>query len=434
MTTTEADIVIIGGGAGGLELATRLGHTLGKKRQASILLIDKNRTHIWKPLLHEVATGSLDANLDGVVYSVHAAKHHYSFQLGTFSALDRERKTLTLAPLNDQLAHTIIPERKVKFKTLVIAIGSVSNDFNTPGVSEHCFLLDSIGGAERFQHALLDNFTRLHQSQSESELLDIAIVGGGATGVELSAELYHVTDLLKMYGLTNMTRKRLRVHLIEAGPRILPALPERIAQSAKRELERLGVQVYENTAVAEATKSGFVARDGKQIQANILVWAAGIKAPDFFKTLGDFELNKVNQIKVNSYLQSTIDPAIYVLGDCAAFVDDEGVQVPPRAQSAHQMANTVLNNLIATNTGKPLSTFVYRDHGSLVNLSRYSTVGSLMGNLSGGNFFVEGRVARLMYTSLYRMHQMAIHGRFKTVLLWFTEKLLRVVRPKMKLH
>ena len=434
MITTHPKIVIIGGGAGGLELATQLGHKLGKKKHADILLIDKNRTHIWKPLLHEVATGSIDADLDGVVYSAHAAKHHYQFQLGSFCGLNNATKTLTLGPLHDELGHQILPQRTVHYDYLVIAIGSVSNDFNTPGIKEHCFYLDSNQQAERFQHALLDNFTRLHQDENPQHALNIAIVGGGATGVELSAELYHVSDLLKIYGLTNMTAKRLHIHLIEAGPRILPALSERIASSAKRELLKLGVTVRENTQVKQANEQGFITQDGQQINADIMLWAAGVKAPDFIKELGIFELTRNNQIKVNDYLQSNADEHIYVLGDCCAFTQQNGQQVPPRAQSAHQMAQCIEQNLIATLRQQPLKKFEYNDHGSLVNLSRYSTVGSLMGNLTSNSFFIEGRIARFMYISLYRMHQRAIHGSAKTFALWISEKVLRVVRPKMKLH
>ena len=319
MNITTPKIVVIGGGAGGLELATQLGHKLGKKKHADILLIDKNRTHIWKPLLHEVATGSIDPDLDGVVYSAHAAKHHYRFQLGTFCNIDQSNKTITLAPLYDELGHTILPERNVRYDHLVIAIGSVSNDFNTPGIKEHCYFLDSNLQAERFQHSLLDSFTRLHQDDNQQQSLNIAIVGGGATGVELSAELYHVSELLKLYGLTNMSSKRLHIHLIEAGPRILPALPERIAVSAKRELLKLGVNVREQTQVKEATEHGFITKDDEHINADIMLWAAGVKAPDFIKDLGIFELTRSNQIQVNQFLQSTVDDSIFVLGDCCAF-------------------------------------------------------------------------------------------------------------------
>lgn len=434
MSITTPKVVIIGGGAGGLELATQLGHKLGKKKHADILLVDKNRTHIWKPLLHEVATGSIDPDLDGVVYSAHAAKHYYRFQLGTFCNIDQSNKTITLAALLDELDHIILPERKVKYDHLVIAIGSVSNDFNTPGIKEHCYFLDSNQQAERFQHTLLDSFTRLHQDDNQQQSLNIAIVGGGATGVELSAELYHVSDLLKLYGLTNMTAKRLHIHLIEAGPRILPALPERIATSAKRELLKLGVIVRENTQVKAATENGFITKDDEHIDANIMLWAAGVKAPDFIKELGIFELTRSNQIQVNQFLQSSVDDSIFVLGDCCAFTQADGKQVPPRAQSAHQMAQCVEKNIIATLKHQPLSNFKYSDHGSLVNLSRYSTVGNLMGNLTSNSFFIEGKIARFVYVSLYRMHQYAIHGSAKTIALWISEKILRVVRPKMKLH
>lgn len=434
MNITTPKIVVIGGGAGGLELATQLGHKLGKKKQAEILLIDKNRTHIWKPLLHEVATGSIDPDLDGVVYSAHAAKHHYNFQLGTFCNIDQSNKTVTLAPLLDELGHTILPERTVRYDHLVIAIGSVSNDFNTPGIKDHCYFLDSNQQAERFQHSLLDSFTRLHQDDNQQQSLNIAIVGGGATGVELSAELYHVSELLKLYGLTNMSSKRLHIHLIEAGPRILPALPERIAVSAKRELLKLGVNVREQTQVKEGTAQGFITKDEEHIDADIMVWAAGVKAPDFIKDLGIFELTRSNQIQVNEFLQSTVDESIFVLGDCCALTQADGKQVPPRAQSAHQMAQCVEKNLIATLKQQPLRGFKYSDHGSLVNLSSYSTVGNLMGNLTSNTFFIEGKIARFMYISLYRMHQRAIHGSAKTFALWISEKVLRVVRPKMKLH
>ena len=435
MSTKRPTIVIVGGGAGGLALATQLGHKLGKKKHADIVLIDKNRNHIWKPLLHEVATGSLDADLDGVVYSAHAAKHHYRFILGEFTTLDTQQKQLTLKPLLNESAQQVLPQRHIHFDKLILAIGSVSNDFNTPGVAEHCFFLDSHTQAERFQHALLDNFTRIHQSNTTPHKpLNIAIVGGGATGVELSAELYHVTHLLKTYGLNNMTSDQLQISLIEAGPRILPALSERIANSAKRELLKLGVNVFENTKVKSASATAFETHLEAEIKADIKVWAAGVKAPDFIKELNIFELNAHNQINVDSYLRSTQCDSIYAIGDCCSFTQADGSIVPPRAQSAHQMALCVQQNLIAEIFGLPLKQFEYQDHGSLVNLSQFTAVGNLMGNLTKNSFFIEGKIARLMYVSLYRMHQRAIHGSLRTFILWLSEKMLKIVRPKMKLH
>ena len=426
-------IVIIGGGAGGLELATQLGRRFGRKGKANITLVDKNRTHIWKPLLHEVATGSLDTSTDGVVYHAHAAKHGYTFQLGEFCDLDTEQKTITLAPSFDSEGDQVLPERQLSYDKLVLAIGSVSNDFGTPGVAEHCYFLDSHAQAERFHHGLINNFLRINQ-KATSDNLEIAIVGGGATGVELSAELYHVADLLKSYGLPQMTAQQLKISLIEAGPRILPALPERISLSARKELVRLGVNVRESVRVASATEDGFLTAEDEEIRADMMIWAAGVKAPDFVSRLGVFETSRNNQVLVQPTLQAKGFDDIWVIGDCCACEQPDGSWVPPRAQSAHQMAECVLNNLIALTKGDPQKPYIYKDHGSLVNLSRYSTVGSLMGNLTGNSMFIEGRIARFVYISLYRMHQIAIHGWPKAMLVILAEKLGKVVRPKMKLH
>jgi len=430
-------ILIVGGGAGGLELASRLGHKLGKKKLANIILVDRNRTHIWKPLLHEVATGSLDINTDGVVYRAHSSAHYYQFQLGTMMGLDQQSKRIKLQALLDEEGKEVLPERELAFDTLVLAVGSVSNDFGTPGIAEYSYFLDSHQQAERFQRALLNQFMRINQQSPDGELR-LAIVGGGATGVELAAELYHVADLLKTYGMPDMSAKRLKIDLIEAGPRILPALPARLAATAKDELAKLGVSVHEKVRVTSANAQGFLAstadNESALIAANLMVWAAGVKAPDFIQQLALFETNRGGQIIVKPTLQSTLDEQIYVIGDCCACEQPDGSWVPPRAQSAHQMASLVYDNIVLAEKNKPLRDYIYKDHGSLVNLSKYSTVGSLMGNLSKGSMFVEGRIARLVYISLYRMHQVAIHGWFKAGAVMLAQKIGSAVKPKMKLH
>jgi NADH dehydrogenase len=426
-------IVIVGGGAGGLELATRLGHKLGKKKRAQIILIDRNRQHIWKPLLHEIATGSLDINSDGVIYRAHAAAHHYQFQLGAMIGLDNASKVIRLESLHDDGGKEVLPEREIAYDTLVMAVGSVSNDFGTPGVAEHSYFLDSHHQAERFHMALLNQFLRINQKSTEAELR-LAIVGGGATGVELAAELNHVADLLKVYGMPDMSAKRLKIDLIEAGPRILPALPQRIAAAAKKELNSLGITIHENVRVTSADESSFITLDGDPVKADLKVWAAGVKAPDFIETIGLFETNKNGQIVVKPSLLSTVDDSIFVIGDCCACEQPDGSWVPPRAQSAHQMASLVYKNILMAEQGKALQEYLYKDHGSLVNLSRYSTVGSLMGNLTKGSMFIEGRMARLVYVSLYRMHQVAIHGWLKASAVYFAQKIGSSVKPKMKLH
>lgn len=426
-------VVIVGGGAGGLELATRLGNKLGKRGLAKVVLVDKNRTHLWKPLLHELAAGALDLSTDGVDYRAHARRHHYQFQFGEMVNMDNEAKTIALTAFHDEQGQLILPERTLSYDTLVMAVGSVSNDFGTPGVKDNCYFLDSHVQAQRFHHDLLDQFMRVHEPNMASSL-KLAIVGAGATGVELSAELCHVAELMKMYDLDSAEGTPPKLTLIEAGPRILPALPEKIAESAQSALEKLGVRVLVDTRVTEANAKGFITDDGSQIEADITVWAAGVKAPDFVKVLSCFETNRAGQIIVKPTLQSSQDDSVYVIGDCCAFEQADGSWVPPRAQSAHQMASLCGKNIIAESKAKSLREFTYTDYGSLVNLSRYGTVGSLMGSLAKGSLFIEGQLARLVYISLYRMHQIAIHGWLGGVAVYLAHKVANTVKPKLKLH
>jgi len=433
----KIQIVVVGGGAGGLELVRRLGAKFGRKHH-DIILIDKNPSHIWKPLLHEVAAGSLDANLDEVGYRGHCSRWGYRFFQGTLEGIDREAKTVSLAPVEDETGGVLIAGHTIRYDYLVLAVGSVSNDFGVKGVAEHCLYLDAREQADKFRTKLLNQCLRVNRAVDADPNSDaavrIAIVGGGATGVELSAELYNAAAALRHYGLEIFDDNRLKVSLLEAGPRILPALPDKLATAARNELEALGVQVREGTQVIKAQRGALITQGGDVIRADLMVWAAGVKGAEFLTTLG-LETNRNNQIVVHSTLQTVTDDAIYALGDCCSYVP-EGEQrpVPPRAQAAHQMADTVYKNILRSLKSKPLKNFVYEDKGSLVSLSRFSTVGSLMGNLIGGSLAIEGRLARFIYTSLYRLHLLGIHGWFKGTGLMLIGRVNRIVRPKLKLH
>ncbi|OLQ94275.1 NADH dehydrogenase [Vibrio ponticus] len=426
-------IIVVGGGAGGLELATKLGRTLGRKGRAKVTLVDRKASHLWKPLLHEVATGSLDEGVDALSYRAHAKNHHFDFQLGSLEDIDRERKAIKLAELKDEQGALLMPARELEYDVLVLAIGSTSNDFNTPGVRENCIFLDSPEQAHRFRTNMNNEFLKLHAKNGQGTV-DIAIVGAGATGVELSAELHNAVKELRTYGFGDLDSSKLNVNLIEAGERILPALPPRISGAAHQELTKLGVNVRTATMVTQADKDGLTTKDGEKIPAQIMVWAAGIKAPDFMKEIGGLESNRINQLVVKDTLQTTRDDSIFVIGDLAQCTQADGSFVPPRAQAAHQMASRAFGNIVAMLTNRELKPYVYQDKGSLVSLSRFSTVGSLMGNLTKGSMMIEGRIARVVYISLYRMHQMALHGVFKTALIVLMGRINRVLRPNLKLH
>lgn len=228
---TKKRIVVVGGGAGGLGLVTRLGRTLGRQGKADVVLVDRSRTHLWKPLLHEVAAGSLDPGVDALAYRAHARANGYRFQLGAMCGLDRAQKQLQIAALHDDEGEQILPARSLEYDILVLAIGSDANDFGTPGVREHCIFLDQPQQAERFHTRLLNLALRVSTRQASQQQLNVAIVGGGATGVELSAELYNAVQQMQAYGVEHIDHSHLNITLLEAGERILPALPARRSTS-----------------------------------------------------------------------------------------------------------------------------------------------------------------------------------------------------------
>lgn len=431
-------IVIVGGGAGGLELATRLGRSLGRRGKAAVTLVDCARAHLWKPHLHQVASGSLDTGADAVEYLAHAARHGYRFRLGRMEGLDRAAKTVQLAALNDAAGVELVPRQTVPYDVLVVAVGSLTNDFGTPGVAEHCMLLDTAEQAQRFHQRLLDSLLRANYAARVpgSGSFNVTIVGGGATGVELAAELYYTASILTSYGLEHIDPEReLKIRIVESAPRILAALPERMSQAVARRLRELNVEIHANDRVTAVTADGVSLQSGAYLPSALTVWSAGIRCPAFLAQLDGLEHNALNQLLVGQTLQTTRDPAVFALGDCAAcHLPQLGRNAPPRAQTAHQQAQLLARSIPRYLAGKSLPGFVYRDFGSLVSLSERTSVGNLMGGLIGGSFFIEGAIAKLMYWSLYKMHQVAISGWFSTVLHTYVEWINRVHRPSIKLH
>jgi NADH dehydrogenase len=435
-------IVVVGGGAGGLELVTRLGNKLGRRGKAHVTLIDRRTTHLWKPLLHEIAAGSMDLGMHEIDYLAQAHWHHFTFRLGGLIGIDRARRTVRVARYLDGDGREVMPEREFGYDTLVLAIGSLTNDFGTRGVKAHAIPLETPEQADRF-HTRLVNACLRANTQAGPLLpgqLDVAIIGAGATGTELAAELHKTTRQLVAFGLDRIDPdKDIKIHLIEAAPRILPALPERLAEGAARLLAGLKVQVHTGVPVTEVTAGGVALANGKVIPAELVVWAAGIKAPDLLKDIAGLETNKLNQLVVRPTLQTTRDDAIFAFGDCAAcpWPGHEGPgegTVPPRAQAAHQQASHLARQLPRRIAGMALKEWRYRDFGSLVSLGQYTTVGNLMGKLVGGNLFIEGWLAGLMYKSLYKMHQLALHGPTRVALDTVARVITRRTEPVVKLH
>lgn len=431
-------IVIVGGGAGGLELATRLGDTLGRRRKALITLVDQSRTHLWKPLLHQVAAGSMDLNDHELDYLYQARWHHFRFHLGRMEGLDRARREIHLAPTIDDSGREVIPARSVPYDTLVLSVGSTTNDFGTPGAAEHAISLDSTGQAALFHSRLINACLRANAQSGplEPRQLDIAIIGAGATGVELAAELHNTLREFVAFGLDRIDPERdIKLSIIEAAPKILPALPERVSNEVMRLLKKLDVDVLVGERVTEVSDKGVKTANGRDIPAELVVWAAGIKAPNFLKDIAGLETNRINQLVVHQTLQTTRDADIFAFGDCASCPwPEKNAAIPPRAQSAHQQASHLCRTLPRHIQGRLLEPFRYKDFGSLVSLGDYSTVGSLMGAITRGSVMIEGWFAGIMYRSLYKMHEYALHGFRKVALDTLARLITRRTQPHVKLH
>jgi NADH dehydrogenase len=436
-------IIIVGGGAGGLELATALGKKLGRdgwfhKRSAAITLVDRSRTHIWKPLLHEIAAGSMDVDRHEVEYMAQGHWHGFKYRYGEMIGLDRAKKLVHLARTVDEDGREVTPDRWLPYDTLVIAVGSVSNDFGVPGAKEHALMLDTPEEAERFNRRLINACVRANTQSGpiRPEQLHVSIIGAGATGTELSAELHGTARGVVAFGLDKIDpEKDIKITLIEAADRVVPALPPRISPATSEILTKLNVDIRTSARVTEVTPTGVKLAGGDFIPSELVVWAAGVKGPDVLRNLDGLEISRSTQLVVKPTLETTLDPNIFAFGDCAYLVPPgETHPIPPRAQAAHQQASHLVKQLAARLKGETLRPFKYRDFGSLVSLGDYSTVGSLMGFVTGRKMLIEGFVAKLMYRSLYKMHETALHGYWKVTLDTIARLLTRRTEPHVKLH
>lgn len=430
-------IVIVGGGAGGLELATRLGDSLGKQGRAKIVLVDRWPTHFWKPLLHAVASGKLDPQVHQVQYSAQAAEHHFQFVCGEVTGVDRTARAIEVGPYCHDGAE-VLPRRTLHYDKLVLAFGAVTNFFNIPGAAQHSLTLDSVPQAEAFRRRFISSCMQASSRRAcglgDQAAVNIVIVGGGATGVELAAELKHTVQTLAQYNVHSLDPARdVRIRIIERGERLLPPLHPVVSKRAARHLQRLGVDVCTNTTVARVEADAVIDSSGRRHASDITMWAAGVEGPHIATTLG-LSMNRLKQIVVTPSLQTEDDSHVFAIGDCSSHVCPvKGAAVPPRAQVAHQQA-VFLADVLTRPQQRELPHFRYRDYGSLVSLGPSAAVGVVAPALNGREVLVGGLAARMLYRLMYHKHVMSLHGFIRMAAETLSHWIRTKVTPPVKLH
>lgn len=421
-------LLILGGGVAGLDIASNLGRSKAGKA-FEIGLIDREPAHVWKPLLHTIASGTADVGVRQTSYVAQAASSGFRFHPGEVVEINRHQRWVGVGPTVLD-GETVLPARRIDYDILALTLGSGANDFGTPGVVGHCFTIDSRQDALSFNDHMR---ARLLRAALSGDVITIGIVGGGATGVELAAELVQLAEIAENLGLSGTTAA-LRIVLINSDGRLLKAFPEKVSHAAEQRLSGLGVEIRANAKVSAVDEKGFILGDGERVDADVKVWAAGICAPPVLETLDGLERSRNGQLVVGPTLMCPQDPSIFALGDCAS-VRSAGMDqpVPATAQAAFQQATYLARHLPAIVAGYEVPAFQYRDFGSLVSLGGFDAYGSLgrFGFFKGG--FIRGRVAQLGHALLYRRHQSRLYGMRRGSLLWLSDTFSSRVKPFARL-
>ena len=348
---TKKHAVVIGAGFGGLACAKKL----RKSDSYSVTLIDRNPYQLFSPLLYQVATASLPE--DDIAFPVRTAYQAVQFVRAEVTNIDATKKELTLSN-----------GKTISYDDLILAVGSEGTTFGIPGVAEHAFQMKSVSDAREIRHSLLSAYESVEDGLLPLESLNVVIVGGGPTGVELAGavkELQH-----EIHREFEHIAPKATVTLVEAGPRLLPTFHPHSSKYTLKTLTKMGVHVQVDAAVVEATPRSLRLKDGSEIVAGTRIWAAGVVAPPHWKFLG--ETDRGNRIKVNSHLQ--ISDSIWIVGDVASSPDSDGRPLPMVAPVAIQQGKHVARQIQRRESSKPLEVFKYRDKGQMATIGRRKAV------------------------------------------------------------
>lgn len=416
-------IVIVGGGAGGLELAVDLTHA----GHDDLLLVDRNTTHVWKPRLHELAAGLGRGQIDEVPYTTLANQWGFDFQQGELDDVSPANKTLTLAPLKNSVGDTVVPERTLAYHALVLAVGGVTPDRGVDGVLTHAAMLNDVVDAEAL-FARLSQGLLAHAVQATGRPFEIVVVGSGATGVELSAHL--TQDYLCNTLAPALALPEIRVTMLEASDNILSGVEDAVRETLQRRLTDLGVRIETGKQVSQVSANEVVTNDGNRYPSDLTIWTTGTVGPAVAANTRALATNKKRQWIVKPSLQSTASAAIFALGDCCAM---EGDPAPTTAQAASQQAAHLAENVPRYLQGEAPANFEFKNKGTLLSLGDAGGIGNIK-RYFGDDIMIKGHLARAAYQGLYRHHQYKILGVVKGTEEVVADLFERAIGPRLKVH
>jgi NADH dehydrogenase len=384
-------VVILGAGFGGLTAARAL------SKHAQVTLIDRHNFQTFLPLLYQVSTAGLAA--DHVAYPIRGAlrKTNVQFRMGTPKNLNASENELILDD-----------GEVVKYDHLVIAMGSTTADFGITGVKENARGMKTIGEALTIRSEVMRSYEEMCIQGNKDEL-DIAIVGGGPTGVEMAGAFAELVrgPLRSDYA---DAADRVRVSIIEAGPRLVPSFSESLSNKTQKDLEKLGVKVLTKTSVKEVLPDSILTLDGNSIPANTTVWAAGVKGVPAMDLL-HLPITR-GRIDVSSTLQVTGYENVWAIGDIAGAVGANGVPLPMVAPVAMQQGRFLAKQIQALNLGKALENFKYKDKGSMATIGRHKAIVEVKG------IRISGPIAWLAWLWLHLFYILGGRNKIGTMADW----------------
>ena len=426
--------VVVGGGAAGLELVTRLSRARAGAAPAPVVLVDQGLGHVWKPRLHEIATAMQSRAGAETSYLGHARAHGYHFEIGTLQQVDPVRRSVRLAPLMGTDGRQVLPERAIAYGRLVLALGSDENDFGTPGARAHCLFLNNTAQALLLRDALLTAAFRI--ARHEHPELSVVVIGGGATGVELSAEIHHALDALWEHE-PGLDRSKVRLTVVEGADRLLSANPPQVSAYAAGSLRARRVELVLGDRVARVDDAGVVLTSGRRIDAQLRIWTAGIQGPRVFERMPALRRSRSGRVQVDERLRCAGLEHVYAIGDCAEWTDPaNGRPAPYTAQIASAQAAYLAGALHDEARGRRPAPFRFASAGAIVSLGDRGAAGNLTTRFGrhSREQIVQGLSAKLVYAWLYRRHELAIHGWRGMLARLLGDWLEKTYQPTLKLH